>query len=287
MNQKKSPSVDAYIFDIDNVIIDTRYSYTDCIRETVKTYLVTYLDYAPSKNSFLSQSDVEIFKLLGGFNDDWDTCYGLLLYLNQLPVAKKTLGQLKIQIDLKKLLRRSKTSLGVSGIENWFGTSKQISIEKIESIFQKLYWRVYIKKETPILNQNVFKQLKSRSIKIGIATGRNLKEARYVLKRFGISPYIDKMITMDHLPHPRFKKPNPYSLIEIIKAFGKNRRYVYVGDLPDDVRMAKAISHQYKISGWGFNGMSQSKKDTSKALFKAGATRVIRNAQELKDALLS
>ena len=70
---------DAVIFDIDNVLVDTRASYTDGIRKTVETYLITLLGFRPSRNPLLSRREVEEFKSLGGFNDDWDTCYGLLL----------------------------------------------------------------------------------------------------------------------------------------------------------------------------------------------------------------
>ena len=65
---------DAVIFDIDNVLVDTRASYTDCIIKTVITYLEIILKFQPSRQLLLNRQEVEMFKSLGGFNDDWDTC---------------------------------------------------------------------------------------------------------------------------------------------------------------------------------------------------------------------
>ena len=83
---------DAVIFDIDNVLIDTRHSYLDAIRNTVELYLthgpVPFFSRSPGGKfpSLLKPEEVDQFKLLGGFNDDWECCYGLLFYLLSLPV---------------------------------------------------------------------------------------------------------------------------------------------------------------------------------------------------------
>ena len=94
---------DAVIFDIDNVLVDTRASYTDCIIKTVTTYLETVLKFQPSRQPLLNRADVETFKSLGGFNDDWDTCYGLLLYLLSLKTKKRTMNELRKQEDIVRL----------------------------------------------------------------------------------------------------------------------------------------------------------------------------------------
>ena len=131
---------DAVIFDIDNVLIDTRASYTDCIIKTVKTYLETILGFQPSRNPLLSRNDVESFKSLGGFNDDWDCCYGLLVYLLSLPVSKRTIEALKKAANLEKFSKTIKESpLRVSGITALFGRPTTITIEKVARIFQEVY----------------------------------------------------------------------------------------------------------------------------------------------------
>ena len=76
----KPLAYDAVIFDVDNVLVDTRTSYLDAIRWTVQIFLTAGKVPAvvpPTKSSvptLLTEKDVETFKHLGGFNDDWDSC---------------------------------------------------------------------------------------------------------------------------------------------------------------------------------------------------------------------
>ena len=134
------------IFDIDNVLVDTRRSYLDAIRWTVEIFLTSgsvplfHLTRMSRQPQLLSACDVQAFKLLGGFNDDWDCCYGLLIYLLSLQVAGHTVESLKKAIDLKAfgetVFRRP---LGVSGIVNKLGRNREVTIETISRIFQEVY----------------------------------------------------------------------------------------------------------------------------------------------------
>ncbi len=275
---------DAVIFDIDNVIVDTRFSYTDCIRETVQTYLEKNLGYKPSKAPFLTQKDVETFKLLGGFNDDWDTCYGILTYLLSLKPKEKSVVALKRVLDFDSLAATIRPLIYVNGIERLFGKSRSVNLKKIAWLFQKLYRSKYIHRETLLIRKAVFKNLAGRGIKIGIATGRNKREAHFAFKRFGISRWIDKMVTVDSLPDKKFKKPHPYSLLEIARGFGRRLRYLYIGDLPDDMSMAREAAKQIDITAWGFCALSEDNR--SRAMLKnAGAEKVISSVSELNRLL--
>ncbi|MBI4388439.1 MAG: HAD family hydrolase [Candidatus Omnitrophica bacterium] len=284
MQQKQNHRFDAVIFDIDNVLVDTRFSYTDCIRETVQKYLEQFLNFKPSKISLFSQKDIEIFKLFGGFNDDWDACYGLLLYLLSLKRKENSIAELKKLVHLKSFAQKVKPPLFVRGIERLCGRYPKVSLKKIEKLFQKLYWSKYIRRETPALPSGTFQQLARGGIKIGIATGRNREEACYVLKRFGLLKWIGEMVTVDRLPHPRFKKPHPFALLEIGKKFGLKLRYLYVGDLPDDIQTAKRAKTM-NVTPWGFTYFSAFPQKAARALKQAGAKRIIKNPRELKRLL--
>jgi len=280
-------SFDAVIFDIDNVLIDTRASYTDCIRETVQQYLSTYLKFKPQKSRLLSRRDVEQFKLLGGFNDDWDTCYGLLIYLLSLKPGSATFPELKKSKNLSALLKKNKKPLFITGVEKICGKNPKVQMKKVAGIFQKLYWAKYIKNEKPIISKKVIRKLSRSGIKIGIATGRNRKEAHHAFKNSGISQYISKAMTLDDLPSEKFKKPNPYSLRKIAEFLGKELRYLYIGDLPDDIQMARSLDSEVKISAIGFSYSAISEKEARKALQKAGADCVIRSVKILSKLLLA
>jgi phosphoglycolate phosphatase-like HAD superfamily hydrolase len=85
-------TIDAIIFDCDGVLIDVRDSYTKAIHATV-AYFVRELfgvDF-PATQSLMEL--IHTFKKSGGFNNEWDIVYSLLLHLfNKLP--KRLQGKL-------------------------------------------------------------------------------------------------------------------------------------------------------------------------------------------------
>jgi HAD superfamily phosphatase len=86
--------VDAAIFDCDGVLIDIRDSYNMAIRKAV-SFLVSKLTGAAFPEDLISRKAIFCFKRTGGFNNDWDLTYAiLLLVLQRLPVgARKVLKQ--------------------------------------------------------------------------------------------------------------------------------------------------------------------------------------------------
>ena len=285
MKRKINRRFDVVIFDIDNVLVDTRYSYADCIRETVQNYLERFLHFKSSKSFLLSRADVEQFKLLGGFNDDWDTCYGLLLYLLNLERKENSIADLKKRLDLKNFSKKIKPPAFAHGVERICGKHPKVSLVRIKGLFQKLYWSKYIDCESPVVSQTTFQKLVQKGVKIGIATGRNRKEANYVLKRFDFLKWIGKMVTVDSLPRPKFKKPHPFALFEIGKTFGSKLKYLYVGDLPDDMRMAKDAARHLYVTAVGFNYFSTAPKKMAHRLKEAGAQKIITKPADLEQFL--
>jgi len=78
-------TIDAIIFDCDGVLIDVRESYTKAIHATVAFFMreLFSVDF-PATQSLLEL--IHTFKKSGGFNNEWDVVYSLLLYLfNKLP----------------------------------------------------------------------------------------------------------------------------------------------------------------------------------------------------------
>lgn len=280
---KPSPAFDAVIFDIDNVLIDTRRSYLEAIRYTVEYYLtrgsVPFFkkNRSSRKPEILSPEDVNQFKLLGGFNDDWDCCYGLLIYLLSLPVQKRTAEDLKAQINLEEFSRKIKQRpLKVSGLVKLFGIKNIVMIEKIARIFQEVYlgknifenterkravyWkkRGLIEKEKLVFKADILKKLKDRGIHLGIATGRPRFEAIYSLKRFGILDLFEAITTMDEVKRAEqlmkrsLRKPHPFSLIETAKKIGVKKKFLYIGDLPDDILAANEAKSTLDICSAAF-----------------------------------
>jgi phosphoglycolate phosphatase-like HAD superfamily hydrolase len=274
---------DAVLFDIDNVLVDTRKSYLEAIRYTVEIFLthsdVPFFSKSASGKmpSLLSCHDVERFKMLGGFNDDWDCCYGILVYLLSLPVANRTIDALKKAADFEKLAKTAKERpLKVAGITALYGRPSTITIERVARIFQEVYlgkdifphvtrnkmkyWkkRGLIQKEKPIFRKPLLEKIKNAGIKLGITTGRSRYEAMHALKTFGIAELFDGITTMDEVKRAErekkesLRKPHPYSVIRTAEALGPKLHYLYIGDLPDDVLAANRAKHSISIRSAAF-----------------------------------
>ena len=82
---------DVLVFDIDGVLIDVSESYRNATRRTVQLYLEACLGLPPCDGDLVSHEDVAAFKLVGGFNNDWDLTTAILKYfltwLDPQPVA--------------------------------------------------------------------------------------------------------------------------------------------------------------------------------------------------------
>lgn len=73
--------MDILIFDMDGVLIDVSKSYHKTIQQTILIYLENCLGFKRKKGSWVTDEEISLFKLAGGFNNDWDLTSGLLLYL--------------------------------------------------------------------------------------------------------------------------------------------------------------------------------------------------------------
>lgn len=84
-------AIDLLIFDMDGVLIDVSDSYRQTILKTIELYLKLGLGFKNGKK-FITKEEVTLFKLVGGFNNDWDLTSGILLYLislSGLPPCKR------------------------------------------------------------------------------------------------------------------------------------------------------------------------------------------------------
>jgi len=279
----KKVQADAIIFDMDNVLVDTRHSYLEAIRNTVELYLthgpIPFFSRSAGGKfpSLLTPEDVDQFKLLGGLNDDWDCCYGLLVYLLSLPVKNRTLEALKKSVNVEKFAKSvTQRPLKVAGITALFGRPTTVTIEKVARIFQEVYlgkdifprvtmnrmryWkkRGLIHREKIVFKRPILQKLKDHGLKLGIATGRPLYEASHALKHFGIADLFSAMTTMDDVKKEErekkesLRKPHPFSLLKTAQALGAKKKFLYVGDLPDDILAANRAKHLLSIRSVAF-----------------------------------
>jgi HAD superfamily hydrolase (TIGR01548 family) len=293
---------DAILFDIDGVLVDVRRSYIDSIRKTVSLYLDTILGVKARGRGFLTRADVDDFKLLGGFNNDWDAVYGLLLYFLGLIRRKRRGDRVLTQNELRRWKNipalRKKLPIPCGTPLPSYELAKDMFQEIYlgARLFRKLYgrdplfWpgRGLIHEETPLVPGRILAALRRRGFRLGVVTGRTAFEAHYVLRRFGIARHFSAVVTHDDVEREEkrarkpLRKPHPYSLLLCLGKL-KARSFVYVGDLPDDVKAAHAAKRQMPGRALGFVYGTDRKGEMIHALRGARADRILFRPAELLD----
>ena len=105
--------MDVLIFDMDGVLIDVSKSYRKAIQKTVQIYMETCLGFERTKEDWITNEDISLFKSAGGFNSDWDLTSGVLLYLlslSDIPPLRKRKRFSSIQETLSYLKAKSPMS---------------------------------------------------------------------------------------------------------------------------------------------------------------------------------
>lgn len=153
--------------------------------------------------------------------------------------------------------------------------------------------------EKLLIPRSMFATLRKR-FWMGIASGRPRYEAELALRRFRLTSYFQRVVTLDecleeeerlfHLTGRRFRrtKPHPYPLLRVIEAseFPKPR-CAYVGDVVDDMKTAKRAEVELPIVAVGFLPGKHDDPQMKQALFRAGAQRVVTGPAELFETIMS
>jgi len=306
---RKSP-VKAVLFDIDGVLIDVRKSYLETIRKTIALYLKTKLG-VKGNGTPISMDDVHAFKLLGGFNNDWDAVYGILIYFLSLikkggkPATHYSMSTLRQLARFTALAKKLPSPCGVKGIQKLLPPIARPDYDLALHMFQAIYLgnelyrqrygkpsplnypKGLIDKETLLIPKTLLVDLK-RTAKLGIVTGRTRFEAEYTLKLFKIWPLFDATITHDEVERAEkrsgklLRKPHPYPLLRCAKSLGSKAQFMYVGDLPDDIRTANQAKPSVKVSSCVFVYRAELSKQAWREIKQAKPDHVLKKPADIK-----
>ena len=157
---------------------------------------------------------------------------------------------------------------------------------------QGLYLR-----ERLIIPKGILSTLRKR-FRLGIASGRPRFEAELALKRFGLLPYFDSIVTLDECleeedsilqsigKQVNLLKPHPYSLLRVAQEIGiPNPRCGYAGDVVDDMLAARAAGKELDILAIGFLHGGRKGESVKDSLLKAGADLIVENPRGLLQSL--
>lgn len=282
----KLRKVNSLVLDIDGVILDVRDSFRVAISNTVQYFFSERLAFKGSV-TLLSPRETQLFKLAGGFNNDWELTYAACLFY--LVKAAK--------LDSRSLyeLRKKGGNIGnytnlVRKLGGGLEGSKQACFRKLDRretleleklwdtdfirrIFQEYYSGLdycqklygftprYVKKKGLVDQEKVIisKELVDEfSPRVAILTGRTKREANTALKRASLKGMI--LPNLVFTAEEGITKPDPAPLRHLGGVM-KTQVGIYLGDTPDDlatVNNFKELGENFAfLSGIVYGGTSE------------------------------
>ena len=294
---------DAIALDCDGVLVDIRESYDATINQTVSFILKKYTEtQIPS----ITPKVIAGFKATGGFNDEIDLAYAIILSLYKgnenfiWQVIKNSDRTGIISAESYILEKYPETEILKKEI-NYFNDKNNI----IKSIFDELFYgkilykkffnkesrftdEGLIKKDEIILNKDTVTFLqKIFNKKIVMVTGRGLNSVRYSLDEFMDKINLDASIFLEDESR-NLAKPNPESLIRAITKM-QSSHCVFVGDSMEELIMSKdATSRGFKTTFCGIIGNThQEQSEERLELFKKSGAMIILDSINLLPKILN
>jgi len=252
--------IDTIIFDVDGVLVDVSQSFHQTIIETVQHYFQRILNI-PAEEKIVNKETVASFKLIGGFNDDWElTATIILFYLWKM--EKYKLKNAKDLIEKKPYINNfARDNLadgrGITSMLDWLrnntqnyaGILQKWDKEKIFQIAREYYageadcFELYgfqpsiaFKKSGNIAKEKIIiaSSAKNKLVnyKIGILSGRNRTEANYIIKKIGWDSWLDPSMTVTS--DDGMNKPSPEGLKYFVDKFA-TKTGLFIGDTMDDL----------------------------------------------------
>ncbi len=259
--------VDSIILDIDGVVIDVAGSFRVAISQTVQLFLTRFAEFSGGE-ILVTPSESQLFKLAGGYNNDWDLSSAAIMFYLAKGELLKTAETHVLRRDGMQLeeftAAAGRAGGGMHGAmtvlfpllskEQRERIEKLYDRPKIETLFQEIYGgvdyceRLYghvpaFNKRKGLLNDERIlldpAVLRSFLPKVGVLTGRTEEEARLGLERAGLLDIIPwESVAYDSGLAPEMRKPRPGALVKLARELG-GQVTLYIGDVLDDLLVVK------------------------------------------------
>ncbi len=261
-------TIDAVVFDVDGVLVDTDASYNEA---TIRTLRLLRPDLP------VDRALIKLWRRSGDWNNDWDLCYGLYFWLSTSPrpdaaaAARWTLADLEAAAPALPLSYEA-----LQGIfeEHYNGTAATIARYRVEARVHNE--RPLAREETVMLEPALLAQLAGMGIvKLGVVTGRVRADWEQVAGRIPFPPGVPVATDEDG------RKPDPAPLRLVVGQLAPTGVAV-VGDTLNDLRMTLAFARVGTIPAIC---VIRCDADESDSYLQAGAAATIRALADLPGAL--
>jgi HAD superfamily phosphatase len=234
-------------------------------------------------------------------------------------IHRKTPIRLKKELLLSFLKKVKISGGGLRGVRRVLGTSWEGWVYRLgdinqENLIKRIFQEIYLGEkfvvryhlsplfyqgkgfhlqETLLIPRKILSTLRKK-VRMGIASGRPRFEAEMALKRFGLQPYFDSVVTLNECEIEEnrifratgkrvdYSKPHPYSILRTVQEIGiPDPKCGYVGDVVDDMLAVRAAKKNLSILAIGFLMGHHDKKTGKTSLIKSGADLVIENPKHL------
>ncbi len=157
---------------------------------------------------------------------------------------------------------------------------REATLEEVTARFEELYQgapgRPGLRdRETALVERPTLERLAAR-VRLGVVTGRPRRDAEQFLREQGIEDLFGAVVTMNDAP----LKPDPAPVRLALERLGVERAWL-VGDTPDDVRAARSAG----VVPLGAIAPADDPAVARRALFAAGAARVLANAGQIEEVI--
>lgn len=303
MNNQKFDSI---IFDCDGVLVDITQSYDKTIDKTCRYVLK---EFAAIDSITIDHKIIDGFKSSGGFNDEVDLAYAVILSLyttnklNKKPSefiydvisnADKT-GIRSVQSYLESICDISEFSSKLGSLDDRHNNPVYSIFDQLffgPELYEKLFKKQskfseegMISNDKVILSVSLLKTLqKEFGKKLAVVTGRGIKSIRYSLK--DMLNYFDTTSSAFLEDEPReLAKPNPATLIRAIQ-FMESKNCLYVGDSMEDYMMAKdATQAGHSTTFCAIVGTSTNPEDRRKLFANSGVEMILESIDDIPKVL--
>ncbi len=242
--------IDLLVFDVDGVLIDTRFSFIATIVDTTCYYIKSILEL-PIDLSCLSVDEAYKFKRYTGYNNDWDLTEGMVIF--QLLNYKGDGKSPNFDNFLQKADEKGGGLHGITAVieeicdqESLRWIRGKVDKEKIIRAFQEIYGgeryceSLYgfrpdmykgagsVESEIVMLDPGLMKQWKGE---VGILTGRMKNETEFALRMLDFNSIDRDLVQYSDRELP--DKPDPAKIIRIMRS-AQSKNALFIGDSIDD-----------------------------------------------------